>query len=660
MSEPSNKNGKPTVIGVYGIQGSGKTTIIRHLRHHLDDIFVFFEGSGVIAQILPIEAFKNKDDQEKHVIRCECISRIQKKCETEEKIGIVDGHASFFSKEDKKSFPVYTDKDLEVYTHIIYLCPDISTIFERRKNDLRRNREHLSIECLQQWQTEELTLLRKICRENGILLKAVKSPEPLQEVLALVRDFAEHNEAVNLERAKKMLDAALCDSVETVFVFDGDKTLAPMDASEMFWAETPAGVSPVSEALSISGPTQEYSYHSFRQVCLLYEEAAEDINYEKACRETAKRVNLHPELQELIKRASGQNHVGVIVITAGNRRIWELVLQSQGLAGIQVIAGNRLKDGYVVSKDVKTSLVQHLRKKNLFVVSFGDSPLDMGLLKEANNAIVVVGPEDVRSKKMKFELQKALDDDNGSFSKIGQLLLGTETPLDCSPLPIINLDESLLEIWFCRRVRVIIADEMPAKFLMTPTRDKRFSGKALYNEFSKIGRYLATNHLPNIIKIEKYEIPHVQGNMTDGYRMTEKSTTIIALMRAGLPVAIGVWETMPRAMFHLSWRVADCQDPILRDQSTIIVADAVINSGGTIAKYVKAIREKNRSARIVVFAGVTQEDAVFDKNGRRAYLSMELGHLDVTIVSLRISANKYRGSGHVDTGNRIFNTPHII
>ena len=85
---------------------------------------------------------------------------------------------------------------------------------------------------------------------------------------------------------------------------------------------------------------------------------------------------------------------------------------------------------------------------------------------------------------------------------------------------------------------------------MTPMRDATNAGPILREAHRRVGWYLATEFLGDIISIEEYPIPHVQGHQASGYRLfKEQQTSIVALMRGGESMALGVNDALPLAMF---------------------------------------------------------------------------------------------------------------
>lgn len=96
----------------------------------------------------------------------------------------------------------------------------------------------------------------------------------------------------------------------------------------------------------------------------------------------------------------------------------------------------------------------------------------------------------------------------------------------------------------------------------------------------------------------------------------------------------------------------DIKDEHLEGRVNLILVDSVVNSGKSIAEFVKHFRNLHATIRIVVVAGVVQADCA------SGVLSQTMaGSYDtLSIVTLHVSKNKYTGSGVTDTGNRLFTT----
>lgn len=187
---------------------------------------------------------------------------------------------------------------------------------------------------------------------------------------------------------------------------------------------------------------------------------------------------------------------------------------------------------------------------------------------------------------------------------------------------------------------------------MTPMRNAMVAGPALREVHRRAGWYLATEFLAEVIGVEEYPIPHVLGHQTSGYRLRhEKKTLIVALMRGGEPMALGVNEALPLAMFVHANRPEDIKLHHLQQKRTIVLVDSVVNSGKTVGQFVQHIRNLSSSIHIVVVAGIVQARSVSE--GSLA------GHTDFSLVALRLSDDQFTGRGTTDTGNRLFNTTHL-
>ncbi|OJD21179.1 hypothetical protein ACJ73_07481 [Blastomyces percursus] len=383
---------------------------------------------------------------------------------------------------------------------------------------------------------------------------------------------------------------------------------------------------------------------AFRQASLLYEEECNnDKEFDDRCEAVASEINIYPEIRALLQHLSTHTHVGVVVVTSGLHRVWEKVLKRACLADrVKVIGGSRVADGFVVTPDVKGALVtrlQHVHK--MYVWAFGDSPVDMEMLKGADQAIVVVGHEHTRSKSMDVSLRKAIDT---GHLQARQVLLppNVSLRLDTAALPLVQLtDQKLIaSILSSPQHRVFHAtDRAAAKLLMTPMRHADNAGPSLREAHCR------------------YPIRHVQGNMVTGYQLLhEGKTLIVALMRGGEPMAFGVNEVFPRAMFLHAKNPNEIKEHHLEGIHNIFLVDSVVNTGRSILEFVDYIRKLNTTTCIVVVSGVVQAEAMSVTGPLRRVLANDT---NISIVTLRLSENKFTGHGTTDTGHRLFNSTHL-
>jgi uracil phosphoribosyltransferase len=372
----------------------------------------------------------------------------------------------------------------------------------------------------------------------------------------------------------------------------------------------------------------------------------------------ASKIVVRSEMLQLLRLRDKNEHIGAVVITCGLRLVWEKVLAKAGLSKpVKVIGGGRISDGYVVSGKVKAGLVTHLKEEHdMYVVAIGDSQVDLAMMDEAHKAIVVVGEEHTRGKTMDEALTDALINDGFRAKQV--LLPKTASPrLDIVRLPLVEFTEhDFLHSVASHHASITVihaTTKNATKVLMTPTRNKNIAGPTLREYHRQIGWYLATEYLtdPSVIGIETYPVTHVQGHNVDGHQLKdERKTTIVALMRGGEPMAFGVNDAFPLAMFVHAKDREDLKEHHLKGRSTVILVDSVVNNGKTVIDFVRHARSLSKDIRIVVVAGVVQKKAT---NILKDQLTKDQSF---SLVALRLSANKYTGTGAVDTGNRLFNS----
>ncbi|KHN94159.1 HAD-like domain protein [Metarhizium album ARSEF 1941] len=448
-------------------------------------------------------------------------------------------------------------------------------------------------------------------------------------------------------------------SLETMVVVDADKTLYAEDTAKMFW-DVLGSASPLQK---LFGGPLGYSETAFLQAVVLYEEAADEAEFERVCDVVASRTEIHAEFKELFGMAATENHVGVVVVTCGIRRVWDKVLQREGLSRtVQVIGGSRISDDMVVTPEVKARIVARLqREEKVRVWAIGDSPLDLPMLEAADEAIVVTGEEQHRSRSMDDALLEAIKT-RGLRARQALLPSNASPRLSYAVLPRIRLtNEEFLRPVFSRRRRLHqnvwhATAKDAAKVLMAPTRDASVAGPRLRKAHADIGLYLAWGFLPELLGVEEYPMQHVQGHQIMGHRLRhERETTIVALMRGGEPLALALNEALPLAMFLHAISPDDIKPHHVENQKTVILVDSVINSGQTLIKFVQHTRRLRKDVRIVAVAGVVHADAVSQGHALAGIMEQHGVH----IGALRLSENKFTGFKGTDTGHRLFNTTHL-
>ena len=122
-------------------------------------------------------------------------------------------------------------------------------------------------------------------------------------------------------------------------------------------------------------------------------------------------------------------------------------------------------------------------------------------------------------------------------------------------------------------------------------------------------------------------------------------------------MAFGVNDAFPLAMFVHVKHPGEITLAHLDEKANIVLVDSVLNSGKTVIEFVQHVRSFRADIRIVVVVGVIQAQSISSEGNLTQALG---GYAKLDFVTLRLSDNKYTGRGTTDTGNRLFNTTHLV
>lgn len=182
------------------------------------------------------------------------------------------------------------------------------------------------------------------------------------------------------------------------------------------------------------------------------------------------------------------------------------------------------------------------------------------------------------------------------------------------------------------------------RLLVNTTRQADLAGPALAEAHRNVGRRLAGSVAGQIL-LEDIAINHVAGAST-GVRVKAGSEPIIvAVMRAGLFVAEGVWSSLPGSSFVLHSEGSSLADLPAKGR-TVVVVDSVINTGQSIREVLSAVAPLQPSS-IAVATLVAY---------RRHLKVLEDEFPTVDFHIARVSDRSYVGQGSTDTGARLFGT----
>ncbi|KAI1125890.1 hypothetical protein F5Y10DRAFT_279191 [Nemania abortiva] len=633
---PSPANNAPVIVGIYGIPGSGKTLLLHQLERELwREHFAFYEVPGGLGQ------FREMTEQDKLSWRQHAIDSIRGECLANGKTGIVTGHFMVWPEGEDAGRPVYTQSDLDAFTHILYLNVGAELIVQRRRDDPEITHPPTSVDHLRKWQEAEQTQLRRLCLDRGILFCLLSAqPTLLDKASTLLRDFGHHTEAYNLSCVEIKLDEVhgANEKLQTMLVFNADKTLAPEDTDELFWAIRSQSAHNIHPPKSPTGGPLGSSYWSSRQAVLLYEEFAEEEEFDALCALVASAVHIHPEFLSLLRLVAEQDHVGVTVVTCGLRAVWEKVLEAEGLSKtVKVIGGGRIADGLVMTAAAKACVVSRLKDvHHLHVVAFGDSPLDLRMMSAADQAIVVVGEEANRSETMDELLYEAMLNDGLRPSQVLLPSHASRRLPDVAELPVIQINNLEFAASILSRHRELptnqsvlhATDRNAAKLLMPLTRDGNINSPTLREAYRHVGWFLAVEFLAELVGLEEHAT-----RLRDEHLMTIVALLPSVELVGGGLVASGVLDALPAARIMGAKTPIDVPTLALDGRHTVILVDSVVNSGRSIVQFVRHIRAICSGIRIVVIAAVVREQSVTE--GDLAHMLAHDGSL--YLIALHLS-----------------------
>ncbi len=168
-----------------------------------------------------------------------------------------------------------------------------------------------------------------------------------------------------------------------VFLVDGDRTLTAEDTSRTFLKR--AGLDPME--IKRRFQREGYVYSAFRFHAQRHVELGEAV-FADLAPEVAAECVPHPGALAFLRLAS--QRARVFIVTAGIPRIWEALLEQNGLEDVGVIGGIDPRAPYVFGRGEKEQVARLFREQASLVVGAGDSDVDTRLLQLSHHAVVVV------------------------------------------------------------------------------------------------------------------------------------------------------------------------------------------------------------------------------------------------------------------------------
>lgn len=329
-------------IGLYGLPTAGKTFILDAVGS-----LEVLSGSSLLKELA--QDFSDLSEKEKCSVRRQLAMKLHSKDRF-----IMDGHYSFGDN------VVFTEEDGALYDSFIYLYVSTDILRERMKKS-DRNRKYLEYD-IENWQKFEIESLREYCHKKNKDFYVVDNPEKgyFQDI-SLVLDFIDsivHGfSCVNY--AKEVVEQmGVCHVVSLV---DGDKTLIQEDSSALLGYKT-----------HLFDGNYYTGFQSWRHNRELLEYVR---NIGNTC-QSIKDMNISMN-ERVVEKIVGQ----AVILTSGYYRVWKQIADEYDMP---IFGGEQM------CSDTKFFISKFLQEKGSRVTAFGDSMNDYYMLKQAENAYLVL------------------------------------------------------------------------------------------------------------------------------------------------------------------------------------------------------------------------------------------------------------------------------
>lgn len=491
-------------IALYGMPCAGKST----LMDKITDAKVI-NGSQELRRICG-GSFSELSEGEKHQVRIKYTEYVNSL--TDEVI-VSDGHFSFMEN------IVFTEADGDLYDIFIYLYCSPDTL--KKRYDLSKKNAKFScesVESIRQWQEFEISHLRNECHIRNKDFYVVSDNEEecnrFIEFVTLLREgFSSYALATDI--CNRIM--AQFDKRDVLYIVDGDKTIITQD-SYRFCCN---GKTKIFDGDFYTG------YQSF-----LFEKKLQEASIDKS---KIQELTINTEVYD---KVASNNY---IVLSSGIEALWNDIAKDKKF---DVVFANPY-----ISADVKFFIIKQLKEHGYTIYAFGDSKIDLYMLREADKGFLYIGNRMSRSLK------------NESLSGL---------------IPI--YDHSL----------IVLADEDAG------TSDDI----AICKSNSGInGSRLAAAHIrlgENVGKRIATVFP-------------EKNTSILVIERGGRFFGDGVYLGVGGIFYSMNPKKDDI--PVINTERVVIV-DSVINTGKSIMRIVDEIKKHNPGVDVIIAANVIQNEAV--------------------------------------------------
>lgn len=319
---------------------------------------------------------------------------------------LCEGHMGDFPVGDPGKFfeTAFTDYDKTLFNEILLFEADPDVVLQRREGT------QISFAATQLEQVKlEIERERKhaidFCRETGARLRVIEANLPGRAIVTLrgylrnpanVRETYPMSHRQFLSRIARNYAKRM--NGEIVFLFDADGTLSSVDVSERFMKHADAmmqnesATSTMLNNFKVRGRSYaSYLYHE------IYHRKFSKGKFSQLCEAVASEVQLFPGVKECLL---GAVKIGkVAILTAGIPEVWKKVLVKERVAGVEIFGLVDKGASCVMDEQGKECFAQEVKRKARRLIAVGDSVIDLGMMRQADAAFVVVKWPDKKDEK---------------------------------------------------------------------------------------------------------------------------------------------------------------------------------------------------------------------------------------------------------------------